>query len=280
MIWKRLCANAVRLWQRLPLEIEWRKLRRYEAAAGRRVALTIAVSEQDRGALAELAPGAAIRAVATGVDISYFAPRRGPRQPERLVFVGSMDWQPNEDAILYFIDAILPRIRKYVPAVTLSVVGRNPGERLRRAAARSGVDVTGTVEDVRDFMAEAAVYIVPLRIGGGTRLKIFEALAMAKAVVSTAVGAEGLPLSDGTHFLQADEPRAFADAVIGLLQDPERCRRIGTAGRQLVEEHYSWARVAREFESLIASAIETIQQPRESAAIEIRSEQLTVTSKQ
>jgi glycosyltransferase involved in cell wall biosynthesis len=259
MIWKRLCANAARLWQRLPLELEWRKLRRYEGAAGRRVALTIAVSEQDRDMLAKLAPAAAIRAVATGVDISYFAPRNSPQQPERLVFVGSMDWQPNEDAILYFIDAILPLIRARIPAVTLSVVGRSPGERLRRAAAQSGVDVSGTVDDVRDFMADAAVYIVPLRIGGGTRLKIFEALAMAKAVVSTTVGAEGLPLCHGTHFLQADEPQAFADAVIGLLQDPERRRRIGMAGRQLVEEHYSWTQVATEFESLLKSCVSTIE---------------------
>jgi glycosyltransferase involved in cell wall biosynthesis len=266
MIWKRLCANAARLWQRLPLELEWRKLRHYESAASRRVALTIAVSDQDRDALSALAPGAAIRAVATGVDISYFAPRHSPQQPERLVFVGSMDWQPNEDAILYFIDAILPQIRQRIPAVSLSVVGRNPGERLRRAAAQSGVDVTGTVDDVRDFMADAAVYIVPLRIGGGTRLKIFEALAMAKAVVSTTVGAEGLPLRDGTHFLQADEPRAFADAVIGLLQDPERARRLGAAGRQLVEERYSWAQVAVEFESLLESCLST-KQPFPATAI-------------
>jgi glycosyltransferase involved in cell wall biosynthesis len=257
MIWRRLCANAARLWQRLPLELEWRKMRRYEAAASRQARLTIAVSEQDCATLSELAPDAAIRAVSTGVDISYFAPRADMRpQTGRMVFVGSMDWQPNEDAILYFIDAILPLVRERVPEATLSVVGRNPGERLRREARRAGVEVTGTVSDVREFVADAAVYIVPLRVGGGTRLKIFEALAMGKAVVSTTIGAEGLPLQHGRHFLQADTPQAFADSVVALLQDQQLRERIGAAGRELVEARYSWAQVASEFESLIKASIE------------------------
>jgi glycosyltransferase involved in cell wall biosynthesis len=256
MIWRRLCSNAARLWQRLPLELEWRKMRRCEAAASRQARLTIAVSEQDRALLSELAPDTSIRAVATGVDIAYFAPRKDiqPRV-NRMVFVGSMDWQPNEDAILYFMEAILPQVRAHVPAATLSVVGRNPSERLRREAERAGVEITGTVNDVRDFMADAAVYIVPLRIGGGTRLKIYEALAMGKAVVSTTIGAEGLPLEHGVHFLQADVPQAFADAVVALLKDPQQCERLGAAGRQLVEAHYSWAQVAAEFESLIETAM-------------------------
>jgi glycosyltransferase involved in cell wall biosynthesis len=258
MIWKRLCANAASFWQRLPLAIEWRKMRRYEARASARARLTIAVSETDRSALAALAPAAEIRAMATGVDVSYFAPRSAAlQQPDRLVFVGSMDWQPNEDAVLYFIDAILPLIRHSAPAATLSVVGRNPSERLRRVAERAGVEVTGTVDDVRDFVAAAAVYIVPLRIGGGTRLKIFEALAMGKAVVSTTVGAEGLPLEDGLHFLQADAPRTFADAVLALLRDPARRESIGAAGRRLVEAHYSWPQVAAEFEAFIKPCVGT-----------------------
>ena len=256
MIWKRLCANAANFWQRLPLALEWRKMRRYEARASARADLTIAVSEKDRAALAALAPEAEIRAMGTGVDISYFAPRSSTlQQPDRMVFVGSMDWQPNEDAVLYFIDAILPLIRRSAPAATLSVVGRNPSERLRRAAQRAGVEVTGTVADVRDFVAAAEVYIVPLRIGGGTRLKIFEALAMGKAVVSTTVGAEGLPLEDGRHFMQADAPQAFADAVLTLLRDPELRESIGAAGRRLVEERYSWPQVAAEFESFIKPCV-------------------------
>lgn len=255
MIWRRLCANAARSWQRLPLAIEWRKMRRCEAAASRRARLTVAVSATDRAALKSLAPDADIRAVATGTDISYFAPRAAVQGADRLVFVGSMDWQPNEDAVLHFIDAILPLIRARRPGATLCVVGRNPGAGLRRAAERAGVEVTGTVDDVRDFVASAAVYVVPLRIGGGTRLKIFEALAMGKAVVSTTVGAEGLPLEDGVHFLRADAARAFADAVLALLEDPRRRAALGAAGRRLVEENYSWSQVAAEFESFIKSCV-------------------------
>jgi len=254
MIWQRLRDNEVRAWRRALLEIEWRKMRRYEAEACRRARLTVAVSPPDRDVLAGLAPGADVRAVATGVDVSYFAPDPGTEVPDRLVYVGSMDWHPNEDAVLYFMDAILPLIRRERPAVSLTVVGRRPSRRLRQAAATAGVRVTGTVEDVRAFVAEAAAVVVPLRVGGGTRLKIFEALAMGKAVVSTTVGAEGLPLIDGAHFVRADEPEAFARAVVALLRDPELRYRIGLAGRRLVEERYAWAQVTEEFEMLLEAA--------------------------
>jgi glycosyltransferase involved in cell wall biosynthesis len=227
--------------------VEWRKLRRYEAAACRRARLTIAVSAGDAEALARLAPGARVRAVPTGVDTAYFRPNGHPEPAPGLVFTGSMDWYPNEDAILHFIRTSLPRIRAAVPEVSLTVVGRNPSPALR-AAQGPGIHVTGTVDDVRPFIAEAAVYVVPLRVGGGTRLKLFEALAMGKAVVSTTVGAEGLPLEPGQHFIEADGPVDFARAVVGLLRNPEQRLRLGAAGRRLVESRYSWSQVATEFE--------------------------------
>jgi glycosyltransferase involved in cell wall biosynthesis len=166
-----------------------------------------------------------------------------------------MDWFPNEDGIAHFVEAILPRVRARVPEVTVTVVGRKPSARVRRLAAVPGVRITGTVDDVRPYVAGAAVCVVPLRVGGGTRLKIFEALAMGKAVVSTSVGAEGLPMTPGRHFVQADEEAAFADAVIALLQDPGRRRALGDAGRRLVEERYSWPRVAREFETICEDVV-------------------------
>jgi glycosyltransferase involved in cell wall biosynthesis len=252
MIWKRLSQVEVRTWRRALLELEWRKMRRYEAQACARATLTLAVSEADRDLLAAEAPRATIRAIPTGVDPSYYVPNGAREQATALVFSGSMDWYPNEDAILHFIDAILPRIRREVPGASLTVVGRNPTARLRSGAAAAGVRVTGTVQDVRPFVSEAAVFVVPLRVGGGTRLKIFEALAMGKAVVSTTVGAEGLPLTPGTHFLQEDDPAGFAEAVVALLRDPVRRRALGSAGRRLVEERYSWAQVAREFEARCA----------------------------
>jgi glycosyltransferase involved in cell wall biosynthesis len=256
MIWKRLCEAEGRRLPRLLLALEWRKLRRSEAQACARASMTLTVSEVDRTRLAADAADAAIRAIPTGVDTSYFAPRGSEEIPAALVFTGSMDWYPNEDAVLYFLESILPRIRREVPGASFSIVGRSPTARvIAAAAAAAGVQVTGTVDDVRPHIARAAVYVVPLRIGGGTRLKIFEAFAMGKAVVSTTVGAEGLPLVSGQHFIQADDPADFAGAVVGLLRDPLRCRSLGAAGRELVETRYSWTQVAREFEERCAQVL-------------------------
>ena len=248
LIWQRLSELETNPLRRALFAIEWRKMRAREADACRRADLTIAVSEDDRRRLADLAPGSRTAAISTGVDTSYFVQNGFTQLPTRLVFSGSMDWHPNEDAVCYFADAILPRIRAEIPDVSLTVVGRNPSARLRDVAERSGILVTGTVDDVRPSIGEASLYVVPLRAGGGTRLKIFEALAMSKAVVSTTVGAEGLALEPGRHFVAADEPGEFADAVVSLLRDGHRRRALGQAGRDLVEARYSWPMVAREFE--------------------------------
>lgn len=255
LIWKRLSGVERRPWRRAVLELEWRKMRRYEARVCGRASLTIAVSDADRERLVAEVPGARIRSVPTGVDCAFFAPNGAVETPDSLVFTGSMDWFPNEDAVLHFIGAVLPRIRAEVPGASVTVVGRNPTPRLRAAAAASDVRVTGKVEDVRPYVREAAVYVVPLRVGGGTRLKIFEALAMGKAVVSTAVGAEGLPLVSGEHFVRADDPDQFAGAVVSLLRDPARRGALGRAGRDLVETRYSWAQVGRQFEARCEEAL-------------------------
>ncbi len=252
MIWKRLSQVESRPWRRALLELEWRKMRRYEAQTCTRLPLTLAVSEADRAVLAAQAPRARIRAVPTGVDTAYFTPNGSGEQSGGLVFTGAMDWFPNEDGIVHFVEAVFPRIRAAVPDASLTVVGRNPGPRVQRLAAVRGVHITGTVNDVRPYVARGAVYVVPLRVGGGTRLKIFEALAMGKAVVSSTVGAEGLPLTPGTHFVQADDPAQFADSVVALLRDPARRRALGSAGRSLVEQRHSWSHVAREFEARCA----------------------------
>jgi glycosyltransferase involved in cell wall biosynthesis len=249
LVWQRLRRNEPRFLRRLALELEWRKMRRFERSTCAAARLTLAVSEPDRALLAETAPGARVRAIPTGVDTGYFSPQPGPERKGALVFTGSMDWYPNEDGILHFAEHTLPLIRREVPEAEVTVVGRDPSARLRGAARRAGLRVTGTVPDVRPYMAESAVYVVPLRVGGGTRLKIFEALAMGKPVVSTTVGAEGLPLEPGRHFIQADDPGAFAGAVVSLLRDPERRAALGGAGRQLVEQHYAWPQVARQFEA-------------------------------
>lgn len=259
LIWKRLCDLETVPWRRALLEVEWRKLRAREAAACRRADMTIAVSQADAERLSLLAPGASIEWMPTGVDIDYFSPSpfTSQERPAHLVFSGSMDWHPNEDAVRYFMGEILPLIRAAIPDTTFSIVGRNPSAGLRHAAAAAAVEVTGTLDDIRPAMAAASLCVVPLRAGSGTRLKIFEALAMGKAVVSTRLGAEGLQMTSGRHFVAADGARNFADAVIALLRDDEWRRRIANAGRTLVETRYSWEQVALPFERHCQAAVDS-----------------------
>jgi glycosyltransferase involved in cell wall biosynthesis len=172
-------------------------------------------------------------------------------RPAHLVFTGSMDWLPNEDGMLYFVREILPLIRQEEPAATLAIVGRAPTPAVKRLAETAGIEVTGRVDDVRPHVAAGSVYIVPLRIGGGTRLKIFEAMAMAKAVVSTTVGAEGLPVTPGEDIVIADEPAPFAREVVRLIRDGDVRRRIETEARRLVVERYDWSAVAHDLEDAL-----------------------------
>jgi glycosyltransferase involved in cell wall biosynthesis len=254
LIWKRLADVERQWWRRVLLNIEWRKVRRCEARACSHATMTIAVSDDDRARLQADAPAARTTTIPTGVDVAYFRPQQGPEIPSRLVFSGSMDWYPNEDAVLFWAHEMLPRVRREIPTVSLTVVGRNPGPRVRALASEAGIHVTGTVADVRPYIAESSLYVVPLRVGGGTRLKIFEALAMGKPVLSTTVGAEGLGVTPGQHLVLADGPDAFSAAVVELLRDPARRAALGAAGRQLVEERYAWPRVARIFEGHLLDA--------------------------
>ena len=163
-----------------------------------------------------------------------------------------MDWYPNEDAVGFFADAILPRIQERVPDVRFSIVGGNPSTRVQKLAERKGFVVTGRVPEIKPYFAEATVFVVPLRIGSGTRLKILEALAMGKAIVSTSVGAEGLALKDGEEIFIADEPTVFADAVTQLLTDASLRRRIGENGRARVERDYDWRSIGEKLHGVYA----------------------------
>jgi sugar transferase (PEP-CTERM/EpsH1 system associated) len=247
-IWRRhyeVAGNPI--WK----AISWREWRKMEAAERRYLHLAdrvLAVSETDRDTFASFLDPGKITVIPTGVDVDYFQPMPVEETSNSLVFTGSMDWLPNEDGIFYFVDDILPLIKQQCPEVSLEVVGRSPSRKLQALADREkSVRLTGWVEDIRPFVARGSVCIVPLRIGGGTRLKIFEAMAMGKAVVSTSVGAEGLPVQAGENILLADTPRDFADSVISLLRDPGERRRMGTSARVMVQEKYSWPKVAENF---------------------------------
>ncbi len=170
-----------------------------------------------------------------------------------------MDWLPNDDAIRYFTREIMPLIKSKVPDVTLTVVGRNPAPALVDLSKEDkSLIITGRVDDVRPYMENAAAYIVPLRIGGGTRLKIYEAMAMEKAVVSTTVGAEGLPLTNGVELLLADEPATFADAVVRVLTDQDYAAELGQRAAAVVRENFGWRQVTERFMS-ICNSMRTVQ---------------------
>jgi sugar transferase (PEP-CTERM/EpsH1 system associated) len=253
-IWRRHAETATGA-RRLLLATQWRRMLRFEREAVSRADLVLAVSDADRRTLHDLYGPLRqpVHVVPTGVDTAYFAPRQVDVQPRHLVFTGSMDWLPNEDAMLYFAREVLPLIRQSEPDTTLSIVGRHPTPAVMRLAG-AGIEVTGAVDDVRPHVAHAAVYVVPLRIGGGTRLKIFEAMAMGKAIVSTTVGAEGLPVSGGLHLLLADEPDAFAHSVVRLLQNRTERARLGDAARHLVLEEYDWSAVSGHLERALEAA--------------------------
>jgi sugar transferase (PEP-CTERM/EpsH1 system associated) len=254
-IWRRHVETASNPVSRRLLAQQWRRMLRFERAALERFELVLAVSDTDARTFERLYPRALrapVHVVQTGVDTTYFSPAPDAARPAHLVFTGSMDWLPNEDGVVHFVEEILPRIRSRMPGVTFSIVGRAPTPAVRRLADQTGIEVTGRVDDVRPHVAAAHVYVVPLRIGGGTRLKIFEAMAMGKAVVSTTIGAEGLPVTDGRDIVIADGPEAFADAVVRVIDQPEVRQRIESAARRLVVERYDWSSVAGDFEAALA----------------------------
>src|SRR6202161_1551368 len=247
-IWRRhyeVAGNVV--WKAISW-LEWRKMEAAERRYLRLADRVLTVSETDRDAFASFLNIDKLTVIPTGVDVEYFQPTAGEEAANSLVFTGSMDWLPNEDAIFYFVGSILPLIKLQCPDVSLKVVGRSPSRKLQALAeAEKSVRLTGWVNDIRPFVARGAVCIVPLRIGGGTRLKIFEAMAMGKAVVSTSVGAEGLPVQAGENILLADTPDDFARSVMSLLRDSNQRKRLGTSAKALVEERYSWPKVAKSF---------------------------------
>jgi len=254
-IWQRYWENETNMARRWYIGEQWRKVKRFESAALSWVDAAMAVSDLDCARLAKGCPRLRMAVVTNGVDLDYFHPLPQPAQREHLVFTGSMDWRPNQDAARYFVREILPLLKQVRAELECTFVGRNPPTDIERLTDIPGVHITGTVDDVRPYVERAAVYIVPLRIGGGSRLKILEALAMGRAVVSTTVGAEGLDVVHDKHLLLADDPRTFAHCVLRLLDDQQRCRSLSTEGRRLVEQHYGWDALADRFGNFVREVV-------------------------
>lgn len=234
--------------------VQWRKLIAYERRVCRAVDRVVAVSDVDREALQRLVPELEVAVVPNGVDLEFLRPGVVPpladlRQPA-LVFTGKMDYRPNVDAVLWFVDAVLPLIRAELPTAHFYVVGQKPHPRLASLADHPAVTLTGRVPDVRPYIAGAGVYVVPLRIGGGTRLKVLEAMAMGQAIVSTRLGCDGFPFQDGREVLFADEPAGFAAQVLRLLRDREAAAQLGRRAREYVAAHFGWEAIVPRLEAV------------------------------
>ncbi len=252
MIWWRLAEAVENPLKRAYFENQWQRMVRYERAICEFCDGVIAVSPEDAETMRrEYALENVLGDVPTGVDADYFHEVQRERDPGSIVFLGSMDWMPNIDAVEWFVREIYPGIADRCPSASLSIVGRKPPRRVEALAeADASIRVTGTVADVRPYLAEGSVCIVPLRAGGGTRIKIFEAMAAGLPVVSTRIGAEGLPLEDGVHCFLADEPGQFADRIVELLRNPDRARRMAETAAELVRREFGWERVAQIFGDL------------------------------
>jgi glycosyltransferase involved in cell wall biosynthesis len=259
ILWNRQSRHEPNIIKRLVFKLEAAKMARYERATVARFHHVIAVSDNDRDEMSKMAEPSRISVVPTGVDLNQYSAAAGESAIEPLViFVGSMDWEANIDGVDYFCREIWPAVRARVPASRLRIVGRNPHARVKRLAD-DFVEVTGTVPSVMEHLREAAVIVVPLRIGGGTRLKIYEAMAMGKAVVSTTIGAEGLDVTDERDILLEDTAEGFADSVIRLLKDTELRRSIESAAAQQAAR-YDWSRIAERFEEVLERVLVTTKE--------------------
>jgi polysaccharide biosynthesis protein PslH len=259
-IWQRHATQAASPLKKLYAQLQAHKMEAYERRICRESKHVIAVSDIDAERMRAMFGISTVTSVPTGVDVDYFAPPAinpaNPAQTSDIVFCGSMDWLPNTDAVLYFLAEILPLIRAQLPNATFTIAGRSPEASVIKAAQETpGVTVTGKVDDMRPYLWGSKISIVPIRIGGGTRLKIYECFAAGLPVVSTTIGAEGLRYTAGetpaSDILIADQPQAFADACVHLLRDEAARQAVSRNALRLVQNELSWAAVSRDFEAIL-----------------------------
>ncbi len=245
-VWWRHAAVAQPLYQRPALALEAAKMRVFEPQSWSQATLVGVMSEIDARTVKRATPGVAVAPAPNGVDIDYFRPTDSPRAPDTAIYMGDYKYFPNTDAVLYFVREIMPFIRERRPNFTLTLIGKEPTAEMQAIGRdpSSGVRVAGLVDDTRPLLTGTALFVCPLRSGGGTRFKLLEALACGCPVVSTACGAAGLEAINGEHMLIADTPRAFADAVLQILDDPALGVRLGKMGRDWVIARHSWERSA------------------------------------
>ena len=257
MIWKRHVENETNPVKRIVFSRERDRVENFERDIIRSYPLTIAVSENDRDYFSRKYGANNVESISTGVDIEYFKPDAGKELQNRILFLGSMDWMPNIDAVTYFVESIFPLIKQEISNAELYIVGRNPSDSIKRLGEKDrNIVITGTVPDVRPYVHAASCTVVPIRIGGGTRIKIYEMMSMAKAVVSTTIGAEGLEYNKGQDIIIKDDPEDFSRAVVKLLQDEGYRSSIGERAREFVLANCTWSSVTDNFISLLSGLCE------------------------
>jgi sugar transferase (PEP-CTERM/EpsH1 system associated) len=247
-IWRRYHLTERNPLKKAYFQFEQRRMMRYERRVCNQFDLIFVVSEKDKQTLRDsLGVTRPIEVLETGVDTDYYAPRTDiSPQPGRLLFLGSLDWMPNIDGVRWFVSRVYPLIKAVSPSVSLDIVGRRPVEAIRRLVrGDASLRLAADVPDVRPYIAAADLFVVPLRIGGGARLKIYEAMAMGRPVVSTTIGAEGLPLRAGEDVAVGDSPAALADQIVRLLRDDSAKAALAASGYQLVTENYRWNHIAQ-----------------------------------
>ena len=249
LIWQRyheVERHPARKWY---IGHQWRKFLRFERNAFREATYVVAVSEEDASLMKTQFGVKNVAIVDNGVDRDFFCQSNGVRKPNQILFLGALDWRPNQDAIQFFLDDAFPLIRQREPNAHLLIIGRNPPSWMFDIVKRTeNVDLRADVPDVRPFLAESSVMIVPLRIGGGSRLKILESLAAGLPVVSTRIGAEGLCLHPGKHWVEGNSATELADATLDCLARPEWANELAAAGRDVVEHQYDWNSLADKLE--------------------------------
>lgn len=257
LIWKRQAEVAQGFVNRFACQREYLRQQAVERRFLPKADHVLAVSEVDKATFAKYMPPEQITVIPTGVDVDFFQPSGSAPEPLDIVFTGSMDWPPNEAGMLWFVEKILPLIHREIPEARVWVVGRRPTQAIQALGEQhEKVEITGTVDDIRPYLHRGSVYIVPLLSGSGTRIKIFEAMAAGKAVVSTQIGAEGLDVTDGEDIILADEPQAFAEAVIHLMRNEAARKRLEQAARKLVVERFAWPRVVDFFTGVLEGVVE------------------------
>lgn len=248
-LFRRMCEGERSLPRRVFNRVEYMRFRRFEQDCWRRAAACVVTSEREVEAVQRSAPNTPVTVVPNAVDLDYFAPSNTPAEPHTLVFSGTLNYRPNLDAVRYLIDEIWPLVRHRYPDAELNLTGSTQGVDVR-ALRGPGVRLLGEVPDIRPYVSSAAAVVVPIRIGGGTRLKVLEAMAMGKPIVSTAAGCEGVSVDDGEHLLIADSAPAFASRIFEVFENASLRDALAQNGRRLVESRYSWELAGARLEAL------------------------------